>query len=195
MVHMVCRTSQLAQNCLYLGLNTKTMYVRNSFWKKNPSAAIIRQTYTKVLTAHRETDKVRGILKCSNTELFVFLTLPVNAEEITGAKLPQDTLETAWVPRRRLYIISREVKPGRRARARARQHLVSLLHPGSSEFGNPLDGFCRGVGQELLGLALQNGRQRRVSEDWVWYWGGRQRLLFYDSPRKCLQQKRILRMS
>lgn len=122
-----------------------------------------------MLTAHRETDKVRGILKCSNTELFVFLMLPVNVEEITGAKLPQDTLETAWVLRRRLYIISREVKPGRSARAWAGQHLVSLLHPGSSEFGNPLDRLFWGVRHELLGFALQNGRQHWVSEDWVWY--------------------------
>lgn len=147
----------------------KNNVCKEQFSKKNPSAAIIRQTYTKVLTAHRETDKIRWILKCSNTQLFVFLMLPVNVEEITGAKLPQDTLVTGWVLRRRLYIISREVKPGKSARAWARQHLLSLLHPGSFEFGNPLDRFFWGVGQKFLWFALQNGRQHWVSKDWVWY--------------------------
>lgn len=70
MVHMVCRTSQLAQNCLYLGLNTKKKNLcKEQFLRKSPSAALVRQTHTKVLTAHREIDR-RGILKCSNTEPF-----------------------------------------------------------------------------------------------------------------------------
>lgn len=37
----------------------KNNVCKEQFSKKNPSAAIIRQTYTKVLTAHRETDKIR----------------------------------------------------------------------------------------------------------------------------------------
>lgn len=83
---MVCRTSQLAQNCLYLGLNTKNNVCKEQFLKKNPSAAIIRQTYTKVLTAHREIDK--GEYSSVQTlNFFFFLMSPINVQKITNAKL------------------------------------------------------------------------------------------------------------
>lgn len=48
----------------------KNNVCKEHFLKNNPSAAIIRQTYTKVLTAYREINR-RWIFNCSNTKLFL----------------------------------------------------------------------------------------------------------------------------
>lgn len=150
-----------------------------------PCAVIVRQTCIKVLTAHGDIKKIRRFLKCFFTDFFK------KKKGVSTGGLSMNNMKS-----KQSAVLLARYKPSLATHFRENDQgplftwaLAFLLHPGSFEFWNSLRRFFWSFAENLLTVPLQNGWQDRMSNDWVWYWGGRQRFLLDNCPWESLQEK------